>query len=273
MITKVEARTLGGALLTLQLLDYSEGYTVQEIDGLDPVDATLVYSDFAGQDLSVFQSARRGNRDLVFKLGFEPNWAVVTPAALRRRLYDFFMPKSQVKLRFYQDDHPTVEISGRVEKIPSPRFTKDPDATITVVCEDSNFVDLIPHNFTGGTVAGSTVTTLAYPGNIETGFLFTLNVDRTISGVTLYNTPPDGSLRSFPFLAPMVADDVLRISTILGNKFAILTHGGVDSPVLYGVSPSANWLNLFPGDNNFRAQVTGAVIPWDIDYMSKYGGL
>lgn len=275
MITKIEARTSGGTLLTMQLLDYSEGFTVENVDGLDPVDATLVYSDFAGQDLAAFQSARRGNRDLILTLGFEPNWALTTPAALRRRLYNFFMPKSQVKLRFYQDDAPTVEIAGRVEKNATPRFTKEADATITVVCEDSNFVDLTARNFTGYTTADTVATPCSYPdsGTVETGFLFTMPITRTINGFTIFNTPADNVQRSFPFLAPMVAGDVVKISTVPGNKFVTLTRAGVDSSLMYGVSPSANWLNLFPGLNNIRVALAGSVMSWEIDYMTKYGGL
>lgn len=273
MLTKLEVRNPQGQLLSLPLLDYSNGYTIENIDGLDPVKATLVYSDFAGQDLSTFQSARRDRRNIVLQVGFEPNYALTNVLTLRRNLYKWFMPKTPLQLRFYEDDGLTVNISGRVESNDSPRFTKDPDGTFSIICEDSNFVDLTARTYSGMTTAGTTTTDGVYNGSIETGFLFTLNVDRTISGFTLYNTPADNTQRSLIFNTPMVAGDVLKISTIPGNKYAILTHGGVDSSVLYGVSPASNWLNLFPGTNKIRALVSGAGIPWTIAYTDKYGGL
>ncbi len=50
MLIKVEARTSSGALLILPLDDVSSGYVVEEIEGLDPVKATLVSSSFAQAD-------------------------------------------------------------------------------------------------------------------------------------------------------------------------------------------------------------------------------
>lgn len=273
MLTKVEVRTAAGSLLTLPLVDYSEGYTIEDIDGLDPVKATLVYSDFAGQDLSAFQSARREKRNITLKVGFEPNFAVTTVLDLRRRLYGFFMPKSIVRLRFYEDDGLVVQISGRVESVDAPRFTKDPDATISIICEDSNFVDLEAKAITGNTTSGTTTKDILYAGSVETGFVFALNLNRSINGFTLYNTPPDNSQRSLVFNYPMVAGDILRISTIPGDKYATLVRGGSETSVLYGVAPSSNWLNLFPGVNKVRALVSGTAIPWSIGYTDKYGAL
>lgn len=273
MLVKVEARTDQGKLLTLSLTDYTEGITIEDITGLDPVKATLVYSDFAGQDLSSFQSARREKRNLVFTLGFEPDYVSSNVRDIRRKLYSFFMPKTNVNLRFYEDDGLVVNIAGRVESFDSPRFTKDPDATISIICENSNFVDLTPRLFNGSTTAGSTESPLNYNGSVETGFLFTLNVNRSITSLTLHNTPEDNVAKQMPVSIAMVAGDILKISTIPGNKFATLTHLGADQSVLYGIDPSANWLNLFPGLNKLRVLASGAVIPYSIAYTDKYGGL
>ena len=47
MLTNVQVFTDQGALLTLSLEDVSEGFVIQSIDGLDPVNATVVSSNFA----------------------------------------------------------------------------------------------------------------------------------------------------------------------------------------------------------------------------------
>jgi len=273
MLVKVEARNDQGKLLTLSLTDYTEGITIEDITGLDPVKATLVYSDFAGQDLSAFQSARRDKRNLVFTLGYEPDYVATNVRDIRRRLYTFFMPKTNVNLRFYEDDGLVVNIAGRVESFDSPRFTRDPDATISIICENSNFVDTTPKTFNGNTTAGTTESPLTYVGSVETGFVFTLNVNRTITNLTIYNTPEDNIAKQMPIAIAMVAGDTLKISTVPGNKYAILTHLGSDQEVVYGIDPSANWLNLFPGLNKLRVLASGAVIPYSIAYTDKYGGL
>lgn len=273
MLTKVEVRTAAGTLFTFPIYDIADGYTVRDIEGLDPVKATLVYSSFAGQDGSTFQSARRENRNLILKLGYEPDYALTTTQILRSKLYSGFMPKSKVALRFYEDTGLVVNISGTVESFDSPRFTKDPDGTISIICENSDFDTLVTLRQSGVTTPGSVTTDLQYDGTIETGFLFTLNVNRTLTGFTFYSTDASNTQRSMPFAAPMVAGDVLKISTIPGNKYAVLTHAGADVSVLYGVSAGANWLNLFPGLNKLRVLAAGAAVPWTLDFTTKYGGL
>lgn len=273
MLTKVEVRTAFGALFTLPLQDISEGYSVKDIGGLDPVPVTLVFSASAGQDGSQFQSARRGNRDITLKLGYEPDYATTSVAELRQNLQRYLMPKSLVQLRFYEDTGLIVNISGRVKTFDSPRFTKDPDATIGIECEISDFDTLVNVNFGGNSTPDTSTVDWVYDGSIETGFLFTMNVNRSITGFTLYNTLADNTQRSLIFATPMDVGDILQISTKSGNKFATLTHAGADSSVLFGVLPASNWINLFPGLNKLRVLLAGAAVPWEIDYTTKYGGL
>lgn len=273
MLTKLEVRTDQGALLTLPLQDYSEGYVVEDITGLDPVNATIVSSSFAQLDGSEYQSSRRENRNLVIKLSFEPTAGTVSVQQLRSRLYGFFMPKSNVQLRFYEDTGLVVNISGRVESFVAPRFGQDPGATISIICFKPDFVEMGVLSFGGASTAGTTELVQNYDGSVETGFLFTMNINRAMSGFTIYSSPPDNSLRSLIFVAPLVAGDVVKISTVSGAKSAILTRGGVDGSILYGVSPYSNWMNLFPGPNKLRVQASGAAVPWSITYTNKYGGL
>lgn len=273
MLTQVDVTTAFGTLFSFPLYDISDGYTVKDIDGLDPVKATLVYSSFAGQDGSQFQSARRENRNLVLKLGYEPDYALTTVQALRANLYKGFMPKSRVGLKFYEDTGLIVYIDGTVESFDSPRFTKDPDGTISIICEVPDFDTLITLTQSGNSTSTALTTDFVYDGSIETGFLFTLNVNRVLTGFTLYNTDASNTQRVMPFAAPMEAGDVLRISTVPGNKYAKLTRLGVETSVLYGVSSGANWLNLFPGLNKIRVLASGAAVPWTIAYTTKYGGL
>lgn len=273
MLIKIEVRTDGGTLLTLPLTDYSEGYTIEDLTGLDPVKATLVYSSFAQQDGTDFQSAQRGNRDLVLKIGFQPNYVSTTALNLRQRLYGFFMPKSNVRLRFYEDTGLTVEIAGRIESFDSPRFTKEPDATIGITCFSPDFVDLTRKSFTGNTTAGTTQTSLTYLGTVETGFNFLFFPNRAMSGFTMYNTSEDGVQRSFQLTVPIIANDTISFSTVPGGKGVTLNRLGISSSILYGVSPSSNWLNLFPGINKLRVLASGVAIPWNIYYADRYGGL
>lgn len=275
MLTKVEVRTDQGALLTLPLQDVSQGLIVESIEGLDPVKATIVSSSFAQLDGEQYQSARREKRNLIINLALEPDYAVGSMQGLRNLLYQFFMTKQRVRLRFFSVDQPTVDIEGRVESFDAPKFMKDPTARISVLCFDPDFFtpDLV--TLPGGTVSTTIETTHIYPGTVETGIVFKLLVDRNISEFTLYHRPADDSLRALEFQTPtpMIAGDLLEISTQSGNKYARLTRAGVGTSILYGISPQSNWINFFPGPNKLRVYAEGAAVPYSIEYTTKFGGL
>lgn len=275
MLTKVEVLTDQGVLLTLPLQDVSNGFIVENIDGLDPVKATIVSSSFAQLDGEQYQSARREKRNLIIRLALEPNYAVNSVQGLRNTLYQFFMPKSRVRLRFFSVGLPVLDIKGRIESFDAPKFTKEPTATISILCFDPDFFDPTPVLINGNTVATGTETTHTYPGTVETGFLFKLLINRAITEFTMYHRPSDDSLRALEFQSPlpMEAGDVLAISTQPGNKYATLTRAGVATSILYGISPQSNWINFFPGPNKLRVYAEGAPVPYSIEYTTKYGGL
>lgn len=273
MINKLEIRTAQGALLGLPLDDVSNGFVVEEIEGLDPVKATLVSSSFANLDGQQYQSSRRDTRNIKLKLGLEPDYVTNTVRELRKRLYGFLMPKTEVVLRFYMEDGLDLEITGRVESFETALFTAEPTVDVSIICFDPDFTD--PDRVT---VAGSTVSTSAeqridYAGTVEAGVSFTLNINRALPEFTIYHRPPDGTLRVLEFQSALQAGDVLHIDTFPGAKGATVTRAGSDFSVLYGVSPQSNWLQLLPGENYIRVYATGAGIPYTIEYTNKYGGL
>src|SRR5262245_38075871 len=124
MLTKVEVRPVSGLLLTLELDDATSGFIVQDIDGLDPVKATIVSSTFANLDGAQFQSSKREPRNIVMTLGLEPDYINQSVRDLRSALYPFFMPKSFISMRFFMSDGLTVDISGYVESMETSLFSK-----------------------------------------------------------------------------------------------------------------------------------------------------
>lgn len=276
MLEKVEVLTEQGVLLTLPLQDISQGYSVQNIDGLDPVKVTIVSSTFGHMDGEQYQSSRREKRNIIITLGYEPDYVSGTMQDLRKKLYSFFMPKAKVLLRFFHTGEPVVQIYGRVESFDSAKFSREPTAVISIINFDPDFYDPTPVVLSGNTTASTVETSHVYPGSVESGILFRLLVNRNdLTEFTIYHRPPDDSLRSLNFTTatPLQSGDVLSISTILGNKFVTLTRGGVDTSFLFGVSPQSNWISFFPGSNKFRIYAEGAGIPYQIEYTTKFGGL
>lgn len=272
MLYKVEILNSQGNTLVLPLEDFNNGYLVQSIDGLDPVKANIVSSSFAGVDGEQHQSSRREARNIIMKLGLKMG-AAGSVSSLRAKLMGFLMPKAKVRLRFFRDDGPDVDIYGIVETFACPQFVKEPVATISLMCHQPDFY--VPHIYGSAnyTTAGTDEHYIEYDGSIETGFELRLTVNRALSQFTIYQRSSEGTLNRMLFAEPLIAGDVLTISTVAGNKFARLTRAGSDSSLLYGVSPDSSWLNLYPGPNYIRVYATGAAIPYTITYNSKVGGL
>jgi len=275
MLDKVEVRNDQGSMLTLSLQDLSNGFIVEEIQGLEPVKANIVSSSFAQLDGEQYQSARREKRNLILMLALAPDFVNTTVQILKDTLYKYFMPKQHVRLRFYSTGQPTVEIEGWIESFVAPKFTKDPQATISILCFNPDFVNTTPVTVAGQTTASTTTQLVTYSGTVETGFVLKLAVNRALTAFTIFNTAPDGSLRSLDFQSAIAlqAGDVVEISTQSGNKYASLTRAGVKTSILYSISPQSNWINFFPGANQLRIYAGGAAIPYSIEYTTKFGAL
>jgi hypothetical protein len=274
MLTRVEVRTRQGTLLNLPLEDVTSGYILTEVEGLDPVKATLVSSSFANQDGAQYQSSRRESRNLKLKLELEPDYINNTVESLRLNLYDYLMPKTEVDLRLVRDDGLEVDITGMVESHEAPMFVKEPAVDVSLMCFKPDFIDPTPVEFSGTSTELTTETDIVYAGNIETGFILTLNLNRDESAITVYLRAPNGSLSQLDFAASLLDGDKLVISTVSGSKGAWLTRAGVESSILYGIPPQSGWPYFVKGTNKLRIYATGSpAIPYTIEYMTRYGGL
>lgn len=274
MITKVDITSAQGGFLSLPMENVVTGFPVQQIDGLDPVTATLVSSTFAQQNGAQYQGGRREPRDIKFTLGIEPNWVTGEDVrSLRNQLYAVLMTKSSVSMEFTMTDGLVVDINGVVESFESTIFAKDPSVDIVVRCFDPDFIEPVVVSLDEFTVTDTTMTDFVYEGSVETGVLIELSVDRTITGFTVYHTSSDGVPHSMLVSADLVAGDLVSISTVSGNKYATLKRTSVDSSILYAIAPQADWFELLPGLNSIRVELAGTPIPYSVSYIRRYGGL
>lgn len=275
MITQLEVHTLQGTQLVLPLDDISSGIVVQGIDGLDPVKATLVSSNFAGLDGAQYQTSRREPRNIKLSLGLEPDYVETSVQDLRNTLYLFLMPKSEVTLRFIMSDGLSIDIVGRVESFDSTLFDKEPSVDISFMCFDPDFHKTEMDSISGVSTDDeeSLGLLIPYTGSVETGMLLSMYVSGDVSDITIYNRPPDNSYRSLDFSFALENEDRVDISTVTGNKYARVTRDGVTVSALYGVSQRSNWILLLPGDNYLKVYVEGSEVQFSVQYTTRYGGL
>lgn len=273
MLEQVDITTRRGTSLSFDMFENNSGYQVQDIEGLGPVKATLVSSDYSGMDGLEFQSASRGARNIKLILDLEPDGVTETYTSLRTRLDSFFMTKTQIKMRFTKSSGLYVDIVGVVEDVSVPIFAEDPVVTISIMCFLPDFLDPRMVTLDGVTVSGATLTAIDYPGTVETDTVLTMNVNRSMSGFTIYNTPETGILQQLDFSAALLNGDVLVISSVRGSKGIFLTRTGITTSLLYGKTPQSSWIQLDEGINNFRVYAPGDPVPYQLDYTVRYGGI
>ncbi len=271
MLTMVTVQNPGGTLL-LPLMDSSGGYVVKDVQGLDPVKATLTSSTLAQVDGAQAQHARREPRNIIMKLGLEPDYAVTSVAGLRSNLYNYLMPKSPVTFALYSDDVLWGTTDAVVESMENNMFTADPQVDVSLICYDPDFYAPAPTVVDGSTVSTSDTQTIAYPGTSDTGIKFTLTFPGTADEIRLYNQRPDQVLDILRITGSFLANDVLTVDTNPGSKKITVTRAGLTFSVLYYLDPTSTWISLMKGNNLFRAYYSGSAIDFSLEYTAKYGG-
>lgn len=278
LLTELKATNWIGSSLTLPLSDATNGFLIKEIEGLGPVKATLVSSTVANQDGSQYHAGRRENRNIVIKLGLLPDYISMSAHELRAQLYSFFMPKTEVTLDFTITPPSVVyQIKGRIESFEPLIFAKEPTVELSILCFDPAFIEPGEITVNAETISGGNTptTVISYGGTIEAGILFELPLTRATSRIELFFDPP-GVTPSYLMVlnGSYINGDLIRISTIVGNKFVTRTRDGVETSILYDLDPTAEWISFFPGNNLFSARVDGTpAIPYTVKYTKLHGGL
>lgn len=271
MLDRVTIRNSRGQELALILSDISQGYIVQDIDGLGPVKATLVTSPFAQIDGAEFQSSRLEPRNVVISLELNPQMSSQSVGGLRSNLYNYVMPKAPVSLKFHTTELGWVQIDGVVESVEPDIFTKDPTVNISVHCVKPNFYN--PTSVDVPLNSSATYQSVDYIGTAETGVIYSINVNRTLTQLQIRTFSPVETILTIN--DEFLPGDVITVSTVPGNKYIHRNRAGVDSSILYAVTSTSVWHKLWPGNNRVRLNIqpAGASIPYVITYQELYGGL
>jgi hypothetical protein len=258
--------------LSLSMLENESGYQIADIEGLDPVKATLVSTSYAQQNGEQYQSSTRGVRDVKIKFELQPD-GVETFTTLRENLFVYLMTQQEVRLRFYKESGLFVDLVGVVETHSSPSFKEDPDVTVGIRCFQPDFLDPRVVIREGNSVDGVINTAITYPGNLEASTILRMYINRELEDFSVYNTPEDGILRQLDFSGELIAGDELIISSVRGNKGITLKRASVTSSYLWGRTPQSAWIELFEGINQFRVYASGDPIPYELEYVVRYGAI
>lgn len=271
MLTMVSAENDAAGQLLLPLFDSSAGYSVKDIQGLDPVKATLTSTPLAQLDGARLNNAKREPRNITIKLGLETDWVSNTVAGLRRDLYQWFSPKSQLTFGLYDDDVPFGTTLATVESCEANMFSADPEVDISLLCFDPDFYG-DTFTFLGSTVVDTSTQGIAYNGTSDAGIIFSITFSESASSIIIYNTRPDRNIQVMDIEGAFTTGDTLTINTNPGQKSAIRSVAGLPISVLSYVHTRSDWISLEKGNNLIRVYYTGSITPYTLTYTEKHGG-
>lgn len=120
--------------LTLELdRPESSGFIIESITGIGAEKADINITEIATRDGGLFNSARKGARNIVINLKFQEIKDFPSIEEVRHRSYKYFPIKRKVNLTFLTDTR-EVEIEGYVESNEPDIFSKDEGCQISILC-------------------------------------------------------------------------------------------------------------------------------------------
>ncbi len=281
MLTKLEVLGLRSNVPTLPLNEDSDAgndpIQVLGINGLGPVKAAITTSPFGAFDGEALSGMSVGKRNIVLTIGLHPDWAVQTIEELRQLLYNYFMPKLLVQLRFHSTNFPVVKIDGYVESMEPNIFVKTPTIEVSIICPSPDFVALEETIITGITNDGSAYTDIEYIGSVSTGILLKVSKSVGTPGENSIQINMTGEYVPLTFLARgNLTDDIQwELSTTPGAKYvrSVSQSLGTITNYLNDISYDASWPMLYPGINRLSVITPVVGQNWELSYFTRFGGL
>jgi len=282
VLTEVKAYSSWQSAPALLLDEMGQAETdliqVRNIEGLNPVKASISGSPMAVVDGTSFTGANVLSRNIVLTLGLNPNWIEWTFESLRKLLYAYFTPKSLTRLRFSSDDMPEVQIEGYVEDVSVNQFSKDPELLVSILCPDPHFTAVEPEIITGQTIHEmGDFETIQYDGNVPAGILLDVAYVSGTEPESIAIQIGDPAITHFMTEASVDSMKYFQMSSIPMNKFVQnvdLSTGHIINLLDHvHIQQGSAWPTLQPGENHFHVITDAGVQDFTLKYYERFGGL
>ena len=186
---------------------WKEGLAVASIDGLGPGQATINVADISSMDGGLFNSARKGTRNIIINLIFVDH-DTLSIEDIRRKCYSYFPLKKNVKLKFTTSNGKNFKdffIDGYVESNEPVIFSSQEGSTVSIICPQPYFYkstsqeqtfsvssnpkfsfsfSKVPSNnneLLMGDVVPYVVTNLYYEGDADAGVVFDITLKSDVA--------------------------------------------------------------------------------------------
>lgn len=248
-------------------LTNNNSYTISNIDGIDPPEATINVTRNANYDGAVYNSSFMNERQITITL------AINKPAETNRiNLYRYFKSKMPVRL-FYKNRSRDVYIDGYVKSVQIGFFDKKQIAQIVIHCPRPHFNGANPDVQEFASVESLfefpfSINAFGIPfseillaeeksiinhGDLETGVIINIHAMGAVVNPKIYNVE---TLEHMFFNVELGAGDDIYINTIQGEKSIVIVKNGVRTNGIGNLDITSSWFQMFPGDNVFTVDAT-----------------
>jgi hypothetical protein len=301
MITAIKTTNHLNESLTLELLRPEQsGFIVLRIDGLGPPKAEISLTERAGIDGSMYNSGRATSRNIVLGLRFYPGQDIET---LRLQSYKYFPLKKPIRFEV-QTANRTAYATAYVEANEPDIFSKEEGCVITLMFPDSYLYDIVESLTSFSSVTSmfefpwsnestddsllvmsildlTTTKVVIYEGDVSVGMLIHIHATGSASDFVLTDTITLEALEidSAKLISTTGGDiqtgDDIWISTVKGNKYAILIRGATTYNILNCLGTSPVWFQLEKGDNVYAYTATSGItnLQFEIFNAIAYEGI
>lgn len=228
----------------IDAVDPDEILIIKSISGLDPADVTLFTGDYS-RDGGYYQGRRSSGRNPVITFKINPDYAGdIEVSDIREMLYAWFFEPSHdndgVQVILKDDRKPDRYFIGYTEKLPSGIFESDPTAQVSMVCVDPYLLSV---DETTNSNAGWSSVPVDYEGVAKTGLVLEVTINTACTEV---NIDIGGVVMTLE--GTFAVDDVLDISTVLGNRY--IKQNGTD--IMVALTAASRWPYFSRGTNTIK---------------------
>lgn len=247
-------------------------FTITDIQGLNPPDATINTSQIALIDGSKYNSAKVNPRQINLAFAIEYS-------AAYNRIQMFKVLKSKQWIRFmYTGDQRDVYIDGYIQSIDIAYFEMKQIVTVSILCpapffkeaqiivnELKNIISAFHFPFAStaspqlvmGYYSNDAGITIENTGDLECGLIIELYARSAVSNPKIFNYITQDFIG---VNYSMQTGDLITIDTRKGEKTATLLRGGVETNIFNYVMKNSTWLQLEAQGSTFVYEVTSGVL-------------
>ena len=250
-------------------------YNVKEITGLDADAIVTKYYGSSGIGNDLFYNLMIEKRDVVMRIGLNPDWTDLSYSELRDALYKLISSSRTglVDIWFTNEAGAVAILSGWVTKFESPQFVQSPEVIISFKTKDPMLKAPVPVT---PPVANLPSTNAHIPDPVSTaphGFEFILTFTGAMASLVI-SDPRDASW-SFTVTPAggFLTGDVLHFSSDPNDKKLYIVRAESAIYLADKIASGSVWPIMFPGDNRFSLSTPGSVHWTSISYFPTFWGV